>query len=530
MIKKIIGSQIINARDREIVKKILEDALKQNKILSKRIREFHRNFTKILADNMEDKFKHGDNMSRWHMIFKEDLGENVSYYRKDSYLLADAPFVFKPVISPLKPNKDEYSSYYGVNLKGVKSLIENHVVWPEVYHISYYHDNEKVVEELCEQIIPYYMDAFEDSMAIYWIDNIMDGSKVSLDIKNKTKDYMNNPNKNSFKFFINEIYLPYTLKQNPKLSRLIDKIPTTKHPGAPPLDYPNLRDAVVERLMKVFLLSDCLFKITRDHYIDRDNIINELEKKIDNPVQIGEYIYKFWHRYGTFWSYSEGNTVDFSARDIFPTGVTENVKPGEKIDSFSIPVPKKFENLVCNTDIDDKCSIMQQSGEREKLLKTFFSNTKNAGRINEYWMLVYREMLNKKENIEDVREDIESVFKTKIVSKKDIALAAIEIPVGIIIEVFSPIKGLGLILIAARGAYLIKNILGAQVTYIGDDRPIFPFKRIPIASTDTNVKKIFYNWRMHLISLPYKRSKSPEFENAYVPSMANSERLMKHES
>ena len=282
MIKEIIKYQIRSSRDKNVVVDILEGVFKQNKnkTISKQIREFHKNFTKVLVDNMSEKFKHGDNISRWrwHTIFDESQGEYISYYRKDSYLLADAPFIFKPVMAVLKPNLNEYQSYYGVDLEGVKLLIENHVVWPEVHHIREYQNNVKILENLCKQIIPYYVDTLEDSMAIYWINNIIDKSKLPADIRDKIDSYMKNPEEKDFKYFINGIYFPYIKKQYPKISSLIENIPSECFPGSPPLYYKNLRDAVVERLMKVSLLSECLSKITQEPCINISNVVNDLEK------------------------------------------------------------------------------------------------------------------------------------------------------------------------------------------------------------------------------------------------------------
>ena len=78
----------------------------------------------------------------WTELLGSGCAEYVSYYRIDSYLLADAPFTLRSPIFFLSTSATtlENGTYYGVDADGLKLLIENFLAWPVADDIQNYPD------------------------------------------------------------------------------------------------------------------------------------------------------------------------------------------------------------------------------------------------------------------------------------------------------------------------------------------------------------------------------------------------------
>ncbi len=549
-VKSIMKLQIEKSRDSSVGGEILNGTLKElakhrykKEELRKDVRKFHKNFIEHLKDELEDRSsysKNTDTMENWLIVFNNEIGENLSYYRMDSYLLADAPFIFKPVIALLKPNINDYPQYYGVDHEGVHLLIENHVLWPEVLHLSEYRKLGHI-GKIVGEYVPYYIDTFEDSMAAHWIENIMEDS-VHRELKDRAKMYVDCPLKHSFKWFIKNIYYDYFKIKNKEYYEKIDGITGNPVKSAPPLKYHNLKEATIERLMKVHLLSECLKDISGiEDYGDFDVTFSKIDeiinKSADKKNELAKFIYKYWHRYGTFWAYSEGNTVDFSARDLYIGKLDKQVEPERKENSFSIPTLPKFNNIVKNTDIDKRESIESNAEQRKELLKDFFERAKDAGHIYDNWTLElaneFKKMNELKSKGNETRYDkekkeledrLEAIFTTRRIGTKELAGDAAEMALGFLILAVPPLSPIGFGLTMYGAFRLSRKINSSRVTQMGADKNshFYPIPMLPDKKTEYPKENAPFMWKMHLISLPYIRSESKIFSESYVNSMGSS--------
>lgn len=149
--------------------------------LSRRILNFHDH---LLRNHIENEW--------WSEVFSKKI-DFISYYRKDSYLLADAPFALKLVMSIISPDLD--ANYYRTDIKGLKFLIDQKVVWLETLHPRKYKKCTvlKFINDLInEGKKPYYVDIFEESLATYWIHSYLDNDDTSSNIKSDLNKFKKN--------------------------------------------------------------------------------------------------------------------------------------------------------------------------------------------------------------------------------------------------------------------------------------------------------------------------------------------------
>jgi hypothetical protein len=394
----IIGDQVEIARSSESRDPLEFVLKKKNDPLSKRIREFHRNFLDI--SSIEDDW--------WHNIFVNPHGEHISYYRKDSCLLSDYAFILKPTTALITPVINP--NYYGVGPAGIKLLAENDMVWLMALHPNKY--EKSIAEDSGLSIInslskkdktPYYIDTFEDALASYWIRNIKDDSLISDSAINRNLDnYLTDPENVSFSDFLNDYY-KYIIKSNQiKNIDLIEQIPEGRVELNAGLFYNDLRADARERLLKIQLFQECLNEISgeRKLLIDLDQTLLEIKDILASDHRslfldtsryekgrkmelIGYFIFQLWQQKGAFWSYAEGNTVDFSGRDLSQNGdclrnLSESRLPNQKLTEIRIPIPGKLRKLIEGTNIDDRDSITTLSEKRFYYLQKYLNDLKKA--------------------------------------------------------------------------------------------------------------------------------------------------------
>lgn len=394
----IIGDQVETARSlksRDCLEFVLK---KKNDPLSKRIREFHRNFLDV--SSIDDDW--------WQNIFINPHGQHISYYRKDSCLLSDYAFILKPstaLISPvIKPD------YYGVGPAGIELLAENDMVWLMALHPNKY--EKSIAENSGLSIInslskkdktPYYIDTFEDALASYWIRNIKDDSLISDSAINRNLDnYLTDPERMSFSNFLYYYYIYIKKSDQIKNIDLIEQIPEGRVKLNAGLFYNDLRADARERLLKIQLFQECLNKISgeRKLLIDLDQTLLEIKDILTSDHRsmflgtssyekerkmelIAYFIFQLWQQKGAFWSYAEGNTVDFSGRDLSQNGdclrnLSASRLPSQKLAEIRIPIPGELRKLIAGTNIDDRDSITSHSEKRFNYLQIYLGDLKKA--------------------------------------------------------------------------------------------------------------------------------------------------------
>jgi len=352
--------------------------------LSERVRDFYLRFA------LEAEQSKNAEMA-WTELLKSGYAEYVSYYRIDSYLLADAPFTLRSPIFFLKTTLN-YASYYGVEADGLELLIENFLAWPAADDIWKYNDEDKKFIEKLDRNPPLYAHCFEASLATYWLEN--NRSKLDANLRSIADDFQKG-RASSLDFLLN-VYYPYKTKQG-DLKQVIEGISAEPSGGAPPLNYSNLQKDTKERLMRVSLFSEVLSHLTnrKIKLIELDKVLEDLKGILKNQQlndeqrkkKVSEYVYKFWQIYGTPWSYSRGGTTDFSLRDLSPSGLRE-AQPQETEKSFKIPTFSRFKRIVGGTNIDDANNRGKQTKERKELLEILVNAAQEQ--INQYgapWML-----------------------------------------------------------------------------------------------------------------------------------------------
>ena len=308
----------------------------------------------------------------WTELLGSGCAEYVSYYRIDSYLLADAPFTLRsPIFFLITTTLDP--TYYGVDADGLKLLIENFLAWPVADDIQKYPDDIKnnFIKKLNKNP-PLYAHCFEVSLATYWLKNI----KSSLDANSRQIAEKFQKGEETYLNFLLKVYYPYKMKQVGNLEQVIEGIPPGPSGGAPPLYYFDLRGTTKEMLMRVSLFSEVLSDLTSQgiEWVRLDKVLEDLEGRLKNQSndaqwkkKVSEYVYKFWQIYGTPWSYSRGGTTDFSLRDLSPSGLRE-AQPQETEEAFKIHTLSRFKRIVKGTNIDDANS-RGQAKERKELLE-----------------------------------------------------------------------------------------------------------------------------------------------------------------
>jgi hypothetical protein len=180
----------------------------------------------------------------WTELLGSGCAEYVSYYRIDSYLLADAPFTLRSPIFFLSTSTTtlENGTYYGVDADGLKLLIENFLAWPVADDIQNYPDVIKNFIEGLNKNPPLYAHCFEVSLATYWLKNI----KSSLDANSKQIAEKFQKGEATYLDFLLNVYYPYKTKQVKNLKQVIESISAEPSGGAPPLNYSDLRETTKE--------------------------------------------------------------------------------------------------------------------------------------------------------------------------------------------------------------------------------------------------------------------------------------------
>jgi hypothetical protein len=521
-----IYTQIELARSPKIKDYLISTLSDNNLNLSIRVRNFYRLFLDEAAEDTTLK-----NIEWWRLIYPSNKKHLkipfnfISYYRKDSYLLADCPYIFKPTMAIIHPNMPE--DYYGVTPDGVALLAKNEAVWLEALHPAKYGQNSKgknFIKLLSENgRIPLYSDILEDALATYWIENVMTSKGIDVDLIRDLKDYKNNP-KINFDDFINTYYFKYLSEMNDYFAKVILNIPNdaVNHRNAS-LRYNDLRKDSIERLLKVKLLQECLNQIRAEEEIlvDFDGVLKSLEflEKINDPTDkryaIADFIFKFWQQRGSPWFYSMGNVVDFSGRDLCLLTCGRVNPPQDELDSISIPVYKHLGDLIKNTDIDSKTSIKENAADRGKLLGQFFDDMKSTDIGYKYYCMDVFEALSDQKQIdasEKIREHLSNIITPRISKpKKTISellitrlISAVPIvgpaATGLIEGwiAFSPhIKNICKYGLASPSS--LESLSSIETEYYSMEDAVTKF--------DGTIPKKF-SYSMHALQLPYDRSES----------------------
>jgi len=511
-----LNDQVELARSEQISSK-LENHLKEDSPMSDRIRSFHNSFLAYAVNkNMR--------LDWWKEIFANDKYKYISYYRKDSYLLADAPFIFKPTMAIINDNIS--TDYYGVDHEGIRLLVENKATWLEASHPKKYSNRGNgcaFIEKMSEtKHTPLYCDVFEDALAVYWIRQIMSGDDTGLsgDIIRKFSDYTKYKNKYSFDDFL-ITYLEYHRNSekelNKKLANLIDKIPEgpVDHDNAS-LNYKNLKSAAMERLLKIKLFQDCVDTMgTKEIVMDFTETVNELERLMRYQQlthlkrNIAYFIFKFWQVHGSPWFYSSGNIVDFSGRDLCLEQCGKVNDPTYETETILIPIYSKVETLINNTDIDDIQSVEQLGKQRLYRLNNFFSQIKESSigtKENAFQNLCYdiSEITHKDKDIPRFTKELEEILKDILRPRESFAKAAITELASLI-----PIKGpsIGSVSLLSKKLKII-NKYGLMDFTKANSFNETEFHRIVQSNVLKHNSDQSHSYLMHALQLPYYRSKS----------------------
>jgi hypothetical protein len=460
----------------------------------------------------------------WTKLLGSGCAEYVSYYRIDSYLLADAPFTLRSPIFFLSTSTTtlENGTYYGVKADGLKLLIENFLAWPVADDIQNYPDVIKNFIEGLNKNPPLYAHCFEVSLATYWLENI----KSSLDANSKQIAEKFQKGEATYLDFLLNVYYPYKTKQVKNLKQVIERIPAESSGGAPPLDYSNLQGATKERLMRVSLFSEVLPDLTNQgiEWVQLDKVLRDLEDILNNQQlndeqrkrKVSEYVYKFWQIYGAPWSYSRGGTTDFSLRDLSPSGLRE-VQPQKTEESFKIPTLSKFKQIVVGTNIDDENSRGERTKERKELLERLVNAAKEErDQYGAPWMLISyigplarayemqdrQEIENIKEKITELLERASKKASEKAIKEELTFGVAIHLTIEPIIHLLPPPLGIAVssIVLVGEIGHLLKKLESYQSTELNVHYSHIFSDEVQLQSIPKSPR-----FRMAIVNLPYQR-------------------------
>lgn len=532
-----IASQIRSARNEESIKLLERNFSNKQKPLAKRVRYLH----EMVVDDLEDDME-GD---KWQKLFNnEHLRDTISYYRRDCYLLADAPFIFKPTIAIIKNEIDPV--YYGTDRDYLKKLAANNCVWLEFLHPKKEYDKNgdayKLIEELKgSEITPYYANMLEDILANYWINNVLDEEEITASRNKEFNNFLERPMKKTFHDdFLKGPYLKYKKNKNEHLEKLYRHVPEGEV-LLPAIKYENLNKSTLERILRVELLKECLDDISneKDKFLPIESIYEKFRKeglssgenRGETSKKIGKFIFKYWQRYGTFWSYSKGGTVDFSMRDL--TNKVDPEMERKSSDVRTVPdiplVSPKLNKLIQETDLDGDLDL-KNLDKRKELLDTFLKDVRETREKDPYWMFKIQNVIKeckRSQNLEErqkkINEKIDEVVEQKIPKGLNIAVATgVEFGVGAALGpisslVLGPGIGVGTKKVLKKGKRMIKY--GIQNPLKSDEEKFYPvklfdeFKNVEVDGYYDEKEKEKYLFRnspfrfnVQVLNLPYKRS------------------------
>jgi len=503
---KSIQEQVILSRSEEIESDFKKIFSNRNRKISDCVREFHFKFVHEIPV-----------LVNWEKIFGNDMKySNISYYRIDSYLLADAPLIYKPVISFIQNNINP--EYYGVEIDGLKLLADNNAVRFEVLHPSKYPIHSSSLEFILylkeSGKLPYYMDVFEDFLAAFWIRNCPIDNKEKF--REKFNNFIERPHEFSFDYFI-ENYSKLLMDNDQNYREIVKKIPEKTQNLPASLRYRNLNTATIERLVKIKLLNDFYLTVTGNNLVDFDQIMNDYKTIFKNygnnkllNYYLARYIFVLWQSCGAFWSYSEGNAVDFSLRDLsLEMEFSEVTKPDKIDDAVRVPILKKLSKIIEETNIDDANSIKNCSEKRTTLLTRWFEDfhRKNEGMAYDEFSFYIQTGLQDIQN-DNLHEDINNELK-RIIGRdkigKDIFMACLKACPAVLAH--RPDLGILVSLLSLYHDYF-PTIDRYGIVSLEESNQIFgKIQMAPENSVQSiNIEKMSYN--CHVVNIPYIRSDS----------------------
>ncbi|WP_319580628.1 hypothetical protein [uncultured Methanospirillum sp.] len=435
MISSSIRKQIILARSKSI--EDFSRTFKENIPFRDRIRKFHNKFIAEFSYPANP----SESLTKWQYIFSDNDYSSISYYRKDSYLLADAPFIFKPVISVITPIID--SGYYGVDKRGLHILADLDIVKYKALHPKKYDKNgvsDKFIDELCDKgRSPYYCDVLEDFMASYWIRNCQEEYNCSEKNKRFFDIFLQNPNDVSFEDFKYSLHA-VLMETDVEYKKIIASIPTHTSFLPASLQSSNLREATIERLVKIRLFDDFYRSITKKNFVNFNSIYENYNAIInDSPVStkdywLSYYVFRLWQSHGAFWSYSSGNVVDYSLRDLaIENKFKGSSEPNVEYNPFHLPILSKITKLINNTNIDDPEVIRRQADGRLKILEKWHEDFRTKGMRNQFGNFCFSiqndlQSGKKREAIQtSIIEDINTIIKPKDCARNGLLSECVEL-------------------------------------------------------------------------------------------------------
>jgi len=542
--------QVKRARSREGKDCLIQALDKKYMPLSKRVREFHRDF---LGESSPDD-------DWWLGIFNNTYGYHISYYRKDSCLLSDYAFILKPSISIIR--SEISPEYYGVGPKGIKLLAESDMVWLMASHPCKYEQCETRSSGFnfinCLTKInktPYYIDTFEDALASYWIENIKNDNSINnSEITRNLNNFLMDQDSAPFSEFL-DYYYRYILKSD-KMGNisLIESISNERVDLNAGLYYENLRREVKERLLKIQLFQECLNDITgetgllinldqillqiknilfqdyRSYLSRKSNTSNQQIHEEDKKNQsIANLIFHLWQQKGTFWSYAEGNTVDLSGRDLSQNidclhNLSASTPPNQELSAIRMPVWGDFRNIVEKTNIDDPASIARLSNDRFNLLGNYLKCIKKSN-------FDYEDNLKKIDEISRINdpyklgEKINNRVQWSPADEKKLNLDYIRLG-SFAISLFLPFgllneMGLGMVLESTAWIFNHRSDMKRMYKY-GMDTYAGAVYYYKIENTVNNIDLIsdISSFNIQTIQLPYQR-KNQQFSGKEIPSLGS---------
>ena len=463
----------------------------------------------------------------WKKIFKKAYDNSIilAYYRRDSFLVADAPILQIPVMA-IVPTDGSITTYFGCNEETLFDLVKTGYVLLEAdapwkYHTS---KNIRLLTDFVKKGYNFvYMNALEDALVTHFLENEKNIMGITIDEWKNLSDrkHINNIKEN---FNLKEIrkFLPAEDFQN--LENLLVGS-SNSQPKLPDrvIDIPgglriNPKQKFVERYLNLFLIDYFNYTAesnTNDKIIIENGLSSQFLNYIArrrNKLTKSMAVYSFWHVIGAPIFMGEGLYTLSSSRDLKTVSsvnpnfslkdITEKLKLKiEMINVGFLTLKKEIYDICKKTKIDDKTldrgPIIE---DRSKLIGEILKNVDNDTLINfERLHKYYAENDIEKIRDEFLRLDLDIIDKGEPLEshlkKSIIGGVVMNLIVMLIENLLSNVE------IGSVGAIVRMGAMGAETFY-----PLYKIVdlysrsiRFPYRESNTPLSHTF------AIQLPYRR-------------------------